>query len=253
MEKKKVKFVIKEEIDDKWKIIDIVNKYPPYHWKDFFKDNIETLEEISKILEKEKRFFPLKKDIFKVFELISPKEIKVVIIGQDPYPNETEYEGEILPQATGIAFSIRDNDKLTSSLINIYKEVLNCCAPNKDVKEIKNGNLISWVRQGVLLLNSNLTVRPKEPGSHKTLWFPFIAEVIKYLDRIKKNMLFVFWGKAAKNFLEKYVEKGKVLSAAHPSGYAASKGFLGCEHFSLINEHLKENGEKPINWLSILE
>jgi uracil-DNA glycosylase len=246
---KKVKIVIKPEIKEDWTIAEIVRNSPPLPWKEFFEKNYDILNEISEVLENEE-FYPLKKDLFKVFELISPKQVKVVVIGQDPYPSTSLIDSKILPTATGIAFSVRDDDEIPSSLQNIFKEL--CSGKEYNLKDL-SGDLTSWVTQGVLLLNSSLTVKPGKAGYFKAVWFPFIAEVIKYLQRLNKKIIYVFWGQTAKKYLAKYIEHGEILSAAHPSGRSANNGFLGCKHFEEINQILAARGDQEINWLSILK
>ena len=186
---------------------------------------------------KNKKIAPLPMDIFKAFELCSYQETKVVIFGQDPYFQDG--------LANGLAFSVDKNNPIPASLKNIYKEIKN------DIGVIlsKNGSLDSWASQGVLLLNSCLTVEVSKPGSHSGAgWENFIKEVVLLLNK-KNNLVFLLWGKNAKKY-KKYINPNShlVLTAPHPSPLSAYRGFFGCKHFSKCNAYLKANGIIEINW-----
>ena len=176
--------------------------------------------------------------IFNAFNTTPFDKVKVVILGQDPYHNPN--------QAMGLSFSVPDEMALPPSLKNIYKEL------KKDIgMEIpESGNLTKWALQGVLLLNSVLTVRENEPASHSKIgWTIFTDAVIKHISEQKENVVFLLWGKYAQ---EKQVlideTKHFVLKAAHPSPFSADKGFFGTNHFSRTNELLIKNGLDPIDW-----
>lgn len=186
-----------------------------------------------------KKIFPSGSLIFNAFELTPFEDIKVVIIGQDPYHG--------LGQAHGLSFSVPYGIKLPPSLLNIYKELQN------DVGipiNVQNGNLTKWAQQGVLLLNAALTVREGEPFSHaKYGWAEFTNAVIKKISDQKENVIFLLWGKFAQekeNLID--TEKHYLLKAAHPSPFSADKGFFGCRHFSKTNEMLIKMGKSPIDW-----
>lgn len=176
--------------------------------------------------------------IFNAFDLTPFDKVKVVILGQDPYHNPG--------QAMGLSFSVPEGVKPPPSLMNIYKEL------NKDIGlPIPNtGDLTNWAHQGVLLLNAVLTVRENEPASHAKIgWMEFTDDVIQLLSNEKKGIVFLLWGNFA---AEKQVlidsTKHKILKAAHPSPLSASRGFLGCKHFSLTNEYLIQQKQFPIDW-----
>ena len=182
--------------------------------------------------------YPSGKLIFNAFKQTPFNNVKVVILGQDPYhgPN----------QAMGLSFSVPEEIKPPPSLINIFKEL------NKDIgMEIpKTGNLTAWAKQGVLLLNAVLTVRANEPASHSKIgWMNFTDAVIKKISDEKKGIVFLLWGRFAQ---EKQILidelKHYVLKAAHPSPFSADKGFFGCKHFSRTNELLIKQGIQPIDW-----
>jgi uracil-DNA glycosylase len=182
--------------------------------------------------------FPKGKQIFNAFDHCSFDDLKVVIIGQDPYHGDG--------QANGLCFSVNDGVKKPPSLVNIFKEI------NDDLgKEIpSSGNLEQWADQGVLLLNATLTVRAQSPGSHQNKgWEQFTDEVIKTISDKKEGIVFLLWGAYAHRKGEIIDNlKHKVLSSAHPSPFAAYRGFFGNKHFSLTNAYLEEKGLKSIDW-----
>lgn len=183
--------------------------------------------------------YPNKKEIFAAFDNCSFEQTKVVILGQDPYhgPN----------QANGLCFSVQDDIKHPPSLINIFKELQTDC--NKIYP--KSGNLESWAKQGVLLLNATLTVRAHEAGSHqKQGWETFTDEVIRSLSNEKDGLVFLLWGGFAKK-KAKLIDTNKhhILSSGHPSPLSANRGYwFGNKHFSKTNMILREQGNKSIRW-----
>ncbi|MBS1626913.1 MAG: uracil-DNA glycosylase [Bacteroidetes bacterium] len=182
--------------------------------------------------------YPSGKLIFNAFKQTPFNNVKVVILGQDPYhgPN----------QAMGLSFSVPNEIKPPPSLINIFKELNNDIG--MQIPQI--GNLTAWAKQGVLLLNAVLTVRANEPASHSKIgWMNFTDAVIKKISDEKKGIVFLLWGRFAQ---EKQILidelKHYVLKAAHPSPFSADKGFFGCKHFSRTNELLVKQGLTPIDW-----
>jgi len=176
--------------------------------------------------------------IFNAFNLTPFDELKVVILGQDPYHGKG--------QAHGLCFSVPDGVQQPPSLQNIFKEL------NKDlgIPISKSGNLTKWAQQGVMLLNALLTVRANQPASHHNIgWETFTDTVIRKISDEKEGVVFLLWGKFAQ---EKQplinLNKHYVLKAAHPSPYSASNGFFGCKHFSRTNELLIQQGKTPIEW-----
>lgn len=182
--------------------------------------------------------FPSGSLIFNAFEKTPLHQLKVVILGQDPYHGPG--------QAHGLSFSVPDGVKPPPSLVNIFKEL------NKDIGMPipTNGNLTNWAEQGVLLLNAVLTVRKDEPASHAKIgWMDFTNAVIQKISAEKKGIIFILWGKFAQEKQGLIDEtKHHVLKAAHPSPFSADKGFFGCKHFSKTNELLMKQGIEPINW-----
>lgn len=176
--------------------------------------------------------------IFNAFNKTPPPNLKVVILGQDPYHNPG--------QAHGLSFSVPDGVTPPPSLINIYKEI----AADIGLQLPRQGNLEKWAERGVLLLNAALTVRANEPASHAKIgWMDFTDAVIRTISNQKQHVVFLLWGRFAQ---EKQVlideTKHLVLKAAHPSPFSADKGFFGCKHFSKTNEYLVKNGIDPIDW-----
>lgn len=185
-----------------------------------------------------KTIYPPKDQIFNAFDLSSFNNTKVVILGQDPYHNEG--------QAHGLSFSVPKGISIPPSLKNIYQEL----ELDLNIKPSKNGDLTHWATQGVLLLNSVLTVEKNSPGSHaKSGWVDFTDTVIDILNEQKQNLVFLLWGAYAQQKIE-LIDQSKhlVLTAAHPSPFSAHKGFFGCKHFSQANDYLKIHNLKQINW-----
>jgi len=182
--------------------------------------------------------YPPGKEIFRAFDSCSFEDVKVVIIGQDPYHGEG--------QANGLCFSVRDGIRQPPSLQNIFKEIRNDLGKPIPV----SGDLERWARQGVLLLNATLTVRSSSPGSHQNKgWETFTDAVIKNISDEKSNVVFLLWGAYAQKKGE-VIDRSKhlVLMSAHPSPFSADRGFFGCKHFSKANEYLKSKGLKEIDW-----
>lgn len=183
--------------------------------------------------------YPEMQNIFEAFNLTPFDDVKVVILGQDPYHGSE--------QAHGLCFSVKENVAIPPSLVNIYKEI------NTDLgKQIPNhGNLEEWAKQGVLLLNAVLTVRANEAASHKNKgWEKFTDAVIKVISEEKENVVFLLWGGYAKKKGEKINEnKHLILSSGHPSPLSANRGYwFGNKHFSQTNTYLKANNLEEINW-----
>ena len=183
--------------------------------------------------------YPPSDDIFNALHLTPLKEVKVLILGQDPYINEHE--------AHGLCFSVLpEQKKLPPSLQNIYKELnadLGCEIPN-------NGYLKKWAQQGVLLLNTVLTVRAHESNSHKGKgWENFTDAIIRAVNEQDRPIVYMLWGSHAQQKIPMLNNpKHLILKAPHPSPLSAYSGFFGCRHFSKANEFLKEQGESPIDW-----
>ncbi len=202
--------------------------------KPYFNDLKQFLVE-----EKQKHtIYPPGKKIFRALDATPPKEVKVVIIGQDPYhgPN----------QANGMCFSVSEGIKHPPSLRNIFRELQN----DLGLTYPNSGDLSPWAEQGVLLLNATLTVRKSQAGSHQNKGWEFFTDaVIQALNDNYQGLIFLLWGNYAKQKAARISpEKHHLLMAPHPSPFSAHSGFFGCKHFSKTNELLVSMGKKPINW-----
>ena len=181
--------------------------------------------------------FPPKNQIFRAIELTPFEEVKVVIIGQDPYHNDN--------QANGLCFSVSDKVTAPPSLKNIFKELEDDLGIKKTSNELE-----MWAKQGVLLLNATLTVRAHKANSHKDLgWEKFTDFIIKEISDKKENVVFVLWGAFAQKKAGLIdASKHFIIQSAHPSPFSVHKGFFGSRPFSKINQFLEEKGKEPINW-----
>ena len=220
-----------------------IDSHIPEHWKNLFeKPTFSSLIDapikfINKEIEKNKTICPPYNEIFNAFKYCSFSKTKVVIFGQDPY-----FQKGV---ANGLAFSVRPNKPIPSSLKNIYKEIENDVGKSKN----RDGCLKSWARQGVLLLNSSLTVEESKPGSHSNIgWEIFIRETLKVLQN-KRNIVFILWGNHAKKYL-KFIDckHNLILMSAHPSPLSAYRGFFGSKHFSKCNKYLEKHNLDKIIW-----
>ncbi len=202
----------------------------------------DTWNKLSEFIQGEylsKTVYPKKEDLLKAFELTSFEDVKVVILGQDPYHGEG--------QAHGLCFSVPEGVRTPPSLKNIYKEIESDLGIKKDPTD---GNLEEWGRQGVFLLNAILSVVAAQPASHRGQgWEGFTDTVIKTISREREGVVFMLWGNFAKSKKDLIdTSRHLVLEAPHPSPFSAHTGFLGCKHFSQANEYLKKRGGKGIEW-----
>ena len=211
-------------------------------WQEFLKAEFSKpyFKELSEFLHAEyenKTIFPPKSLVFSAFTT-DLNDVKVVILGQDPYHTPGAAEG--------LAFSVPSSQPIPPSLINIYKEI------DADIGKHVNpsGSLRNWQKQGVLLLNTVLTVEAHRPKSHSGKgWETFTTAVISYLNSNQENLVFMLWGRDARN-KKSLIDSSHhlILEAAHPSPLSAYNGFFGCKHFSTCNQYLEEHGKTPIEW-----
>ncbi len=216
-------------IEESWKLV-LADEFEKEY---FAKLKLFLIDEKKKY-----RVFPAGSDIFNAFKFTPFNNVKVVIIGQDPYhgPN----------QAHGLCFSVQKNVDIPPSLVNIYKEIKN----DLNIPMPSHGNLEDWAKQGVLLLNATLTVRAHQAGSHqKKGWEQFTDAAIKAISENREGVVFLLWGAYAQA-KTKIIDSSKhhILKAPHPSPLSAHRGFLGCKHFSIANKILNSNGMEPIDW-----
>lgn len=212
-------------------------------WKELLKDEFEQpyFAELVDFVKKEyasKKIYPPAKLIFNAFDQCPVDNVKVVMLGQDPYHGPG--------QAHGLCFSVNDGIAFPPSLINIFKEIEN----DLGIPVPETGNLERWAKQGVLLLNATLTVQAHQAGSHQNKgWERFTDAAIRLLSEKKENIVFMLWGSyAQKKGAVIDTSKHLALKAVHPSPLSAYRGFFGCKHFSMANQYLQEKGLKPIEW-----
>ncbi len=182
--------------------------------------------------------YPPSDDIFNALHLTALKDVKVLVLGQDPYHGAN--------QAHGLSFSVLPGQRIPPSLRNIYQELhddLGCYIPN-------NGYLEKWAKQGVLMLNTVLTVRAHKPNSHQGKgWEHFTDAIIEAVNKEDRPIVYLLWGRPAQSKMSMLNNpKHLILKAPHPSPYSADRGFFGCRHFSQANEFLKANGQEPVDW-----
>lgn len=212
-------------------------------WKQLLVDEFEKpyFEDLTDFVKSEytnHRIYPPGSQIFNAFEFCPASEIKVVIIGQDPYHGHG--------QANGLCFSVAEGVPMPPSLLNIFKEL----KADLGVQMPPHGSLERWAKQGVLLLNATLTVRAHQPGSHQNKgWEQFTDVVIRQLAVQKEKLVFILWGSYAQKKGE-FIDANRhlVISSAHPSPFAAHRGFFGSRPFSRTNDYLVTNGKAPIIW-----
>lgn len=187
----------------------------------------------------EEKVYPPPKNIFRAFELCPFDNVKVVILGQDPYHGDR--------QANGLAFAVGETTAVPPSLQNIFKEIVSDIG--KPLVHT-DGDLSRWAKQGVLLLNATLTVRAHQAGSHQERgWELFTDAAIRALSDEREHLVFMLWGNYAKA-KGAHIDRSKhlVLEAPHPSPFSAASGFFGCKHFSRANDYLVSRAESPIDW-----
>ena len=212
-------------------------------WKTFLKEELysDDLQAIISTLQAERdtyTVFPKDNELFNAFNTTSLHNLEIVILGQDPYHGKG--------QAHGLSFSVPNGIKIPPSLRNIFKEL----HTDLNIPISINGNLYHWAEQGVLLLNTTLTVRQKEASSHQKLgWENFTDKVIEKISKDKEGIIFLLWGAFAKRkSILIDAQKHHILTASHPSPFSAHRGFFGCKHFSKTNEILIRNNQPPIDW-----
>lgn len=218
------------KIEDSWQKL-----LQPEFDKSYFQHVVQFLKE-EKL--KGKTIFPPGPEIFSAFNLTPIHEVKVLILGQDPY--------HAAGQAHGLCFSVKEGIKPPPSLVNIYKEL------HQDIGFVipPHGHLSHWARQGILMLNASLTVEEAKPMSHSQCgWAQFTDHVIRLISQEKEHIVFLLWGRFAQEKASLIdSDKHLILKAAHPSPFSAYTGFFGCRHFSQTNDYLLAHNKTPIDW-----
>jgi len=243
------------EIDQTMSICEIVQKRCPIGWENMFSQAWAELQAVDKFLRSEEEklgvhllskggvaYYPLKRDIFKAFDLCPLYKVKVVIFGQDPY-HSTDRDG--LPTAQGLSFSVRRGVRVPPSLRTIYKRLNNTVSgfttPN-------HGDLTSWAKQGVLLINTSLTVKPGQANSHSNRWMGVINRMITSLTSFNSDIIYLLWGRNAQAMKRYIGSNGIIFESSHPSPLGARYGFYNMDHFNEVNDKLRELELEPINW-----
>ena len=219
----------------------------PEGWETVFIAAKKSLDfAFSKLKEEELtygEYYPRPVELFTAFRLVPLDKVKVVIVGQDPYPQSIYLDGQSRSRAMGLAFSTRKGDEVPVSLKNIYRE-LKQSIPEFVIPD--HGDLTNWAKQGVLLLNISLTVRPNQPNKHRGLWRGFIHFVLRALEKTNPECVYVMWGAEAQE-LASDLTSGTQVIGCHPAARGKTS-FVGCGHFVTINEHLISAGKEPIDW-----
>ena len=216
----------------------IENSWKQEFKEEFDKSYFQTLISFVKDEYRQQKVYPPGKLIFSAFDYCAFHDVRVVVVGQDPYHGDG--------QANGLCFSVNDGIRLPPSLQNIFKEL----ESDTGVRFPESGNLQRWADQGVLLLNATLTVRARSAGSHQNRgWEEFTDSVLKRISDKKEGIVFLLWGAYAQKkgvFIDG--ERHCILKAAHPSPFSANSGFFGCKHFSKANQYIRIQGLKTIYW-----
>ena len=216
----------------------ITKKWDEVLKEEYEKEYFKKIAVTTNVLYKEKEMFPPKNRIFHALKLTDYDQVKVVILGQDPYHGVGE--------ANGLAFAVHENVKIPPSLRNIYKELYD----DLHIQIASHGNLESWAKEGVLLLNAILTVEKDKPASCRNMgWEELTDAIIKKINEKDNPVVFILWGAFARS-KKKYITNKKhlVLESTHPSPFSAHYGFFGSKPFSKTNEFLRKNNIKEINW-----
>jgi len=226
----------------------------PKSWEGLFSD----LEEFNGIIETLKehmrfkdytRFIPERNNLYRALELTPVDKVRVVILGQDPYHQKCDCGKH--DRAQGLSFSVAKCDSIPVSLKNIFKEIKSCY-PNITMPD--HGDLTNWAKQGVLLLNTALTVQPDEPGSHGKVWYSIIQKIANMIKIHNPKCIYLLWGKEAQSFSTFLPGNAIKMESSHPSGFSCHRGFLGCGHFKKVNDILCKKdckggeGCKCIDW-----
>ncbi|MBC2035541.1 uracil-DNA glycosylase [Listeria booriae] len=219
-------------------MIQLGNDWDTLLQDEFTKDYYLQLREFLKVEYGNQKVYPDMYDIFNALKYTAYKDVKVVILGQDPYHGAN--------QAHGMSFSVKKGIRTPPSLVNIYKEL----ADDLGLQIPNNGYLLPWAQQGVLLLNTVLTVREGQPNSHANRgWEQLTDTIISLIGQKSEPVVFLLWGNNAKS-KQKLLQNPNhlVLTSVHPSPLSANRGFMGCRHFSISNKYLEDNGVSPVSW-----
>lgn len=240
------KYYILPHVDDSWTVERVTKEAYPPDWKDCFDSASLELSSAAKMVEKKetsgasRKTAPHRKDIFKAFFSVPPDLVRVVIIGQDPYPGVDDASGEF--QASGLAFSVKPGMAIPFSLKKIYQEIKR---NYPDFTIPTHGDLTKWTEQGILLLNRALTLELGKPNSHEHIWHGFLSRVIDYLLAVNPDCIFCLWGKS-REVVDMIHGRGYKLECSHPA--ASRFGGYSCDHFREVNDILTKLKQPVIDW-----
>lgn len=260
-------FLVRIEMEtpnQKWSLVDLATRDTPAGWESFF-SKPKVIKELevndAALTEKEETYgsyLPLCKDVFNAYHAIDPRDVKVIIFGQDPYP-EILIDGT--PKATGMSFSVHHNTDITVSLRNIFKLAHNSFPNNisqfpvgedeepRPLRNYEHGDLTAWCNQGVMLLNSALTICPQEGSTHYHLWAGFLKYTVDYILEFNPKLITVLFGREAQK-MTKFLQRTTIFTLPHPAArdQRNQKEFFESKLFAKINVKLIENGQTPIDW-----
>ena len=212
----------------------------PNGWEELFSPRFAELAHLDAELAKIGPFYPFVYDVFNTYYFLRPENIRVVIIGQDPYHSSDNFNN---PIAMGLSFSVRRGIDIPPSLKTVFKEI----QEDLGIARPRHGDLTSWVFRGVFLLNTSLTVKPDEPKSHGDRWMTIVRPTLQHITVKSPKAIFLLWGAEAQK-LKKYLGDARILEAGHPSTMNRTRPFAGCKHFSQVNNLLIKDGGEPIDW-----
>ena len=214
----------------------------PSSWKNVFSEAKEEFKHLDRIIKTD--VFPEKTKVFKAFELTPLEQVRVVLLGQEPY-HQRKSNGK--SKAQGLSYSVSKDDEIPLMLKNIFQEIVNEYPETYSFPT--HGDLSSWARQGVLLVNSSLTVEPGKAGSHGVIWHGLLSKIFQSIGEVNRKCIYLLWGNFAKDMADYIPETSVKLFASHPiSNRKGADSFFGCNHFREVNRLLEERGEEPIQW-----
>lgn len=243
-------FDVTEEYDPRT-LSDMITETVPLTWRqlfDLYEIELKSVGEVlaKRIIQEGEVLCPLPWNIWRSLYLTPWPMVRVVIIGQDPYPHLIKKDGKRIPAATGCCFECRDGEPIQKSLSNIFRVMKNTI-PGYEMPA--NGELHKWAIQGVLLLNASLTVNAGKAGAHKNLWSFATVRILEFLSKMHKNVVYMLWGRDAQEYETRIKKNGNlILRAAHPVARDAANSFMSCNHFNEANEYLVKHGRTPIDW-----
>lgn len=235
-------------VDQSWTISKIAKEAINITWREPFDNAEPELKHITKILDEQKKlgvYYPKKEDLFNAFSYCPLNKVKVVIFGEEPYNTMVKIGDKMMPKDMGLAYSVRKGDEVPKILTNIFLELQR---EYTDFNIPCHGDLTKWCDQGVLLLNTSLSVSPKMSHTKYQLWYGFLSKVIKSITSKNPNVIFLLWGNTQK-MSELITDKFTQLSCRSPSSLSEYEGsFTNCNHFKLVNDHLIKTKQQPIDW-----